>query len=119
MRTFESYWSQHPYLTMLEWTYSYPIRSFGKKISRKINELLKEATLWVIITRAQFIQEWIQATSFSLTNTNSNDWTWPKWSNAVKKNQVTVQGGTANFAGWVFIEFIPHTSRYESENWHR
>ena len=30
-----------------------------------------------------------------------------------------VQGGTANFAGWFFLEFLPHASRYESENWHR
>ena len=30
-----------------------------------------------------------------------------------------LQGGTAKFAGWVFIQLLPHASRYESENWHR
>ena len=35
--------------------------------------------------RAQFIQECIQRTSFSLTNANTSDWIWPQWYNADKK----------------------------------
>ena len=38
--------------------------------------------------RAQFIQEFIQGTSFFLTNTNLNGWIWPEWNNTDKKERI-------------------------------